>query len=155
LFWAEAEVSEDEFRNLLETKADTYMDDHEVSVSTYKTITKFPTAFGMMGTVLGLIALLQSLSNPDAKSMIGPAMAVALVTTLYGLMMNNLYLIPVTDNLIAANQNERKVYDLCIEGLLLIQQRKPTKYIEEKLRAYLMPDMLGGPAAGARPGVAA
>ena len=54
------------------------------------TLAKFPPAFGMMGTVLGLVALLQSLSSPDAKSQIGPAMAVALMTTLYGIMVTTL-----------------------------------------------------------------
>ena len=75
----------------------------------FKTMAKFPPAFGMMGTVLGLIALLQSLGNPDAKSQIGPAMAIALVTTLYGIAINNLAIIPMGESLTKATASDQKV----------------------------------------------
>jgi chemotaxis protein MotA len=140
LFWAEAEITEDEFLDLLEQKALTYTTATKDNGKVFKTLAKFPPAFGMMGTVLGLIALLQSLGNPDAKSQIGPAMAIALVTTLYGIAVNNLFIIPLGERLAKSSSEDDKAYRVAIEGLLLILQNKPTRYIEEKLRSFLMPD---------------
>lgn len=140
LFWTEAEVTADEFRHLLETRAMTYFKDAMSQPKAFKIITKFPPAFGMMGTILGLVALLRSLSDPDAKSIIGPAMAVALITTLYGIAINNLFLVPLAEALVAQSDDELKSYNIVIEGIMLIQQKKPTKYIEEKLVSYLMPN---------------
>lgn len=140
LFWTKAEVSADEFKDLLVQRSKTFLMDSKETVDVYQVAAKFPPSFGMMGTVLGLIALLQSLGNPDAKSHIGPAMAVALVTTLYGIAINNLILIPISSNLETDRTEERKLYGLIIEGIMLIQQNKPTKYIEEKLKSHLMPE---------------
>ena len=140
LFWTDSEVSGDEFRDLLETRATTYFKSGTEVPKLMNTLSKFPPAFGMMGTVLGLVALLQSLSSPDAKSQIGPAMAVALMTTLYGIMVNNLVITPISENLTKRHGDMLREYDLIVEGMMLIQQNKPTKYIEEKLNSYLMPE---------------
>lgn len=140
LFWTDSEVTAEEFRDLLETRSSTYYTMGTEVPKSLNTIAKFPPAFGMMGTVLGLVALLQSLSSPDAKSQIGPAMAVALMTTLYGIMVNNLFIVPVAENLQKRHGDMLREYDLIVEGIMLIQQDKPTKYIEEKLISFLMPD---------------
>lgn len=137
IFWAEAEISEDEFRNILETHSRSLSSKSRKVLNALKTMAKFPPAFGMMGTVLGLIALLQSLGSPDAKSQIGPAMAIALVTTLYGIALNNLTLIPIAESMKGEYQEDALCHSMIIEGFLLIQQKKPTKYIEEKLNAFL------------------
>ena len=137
LFWAEAEISTDEFRNILETHKKAMGSKSKKVLSSLKTMAKFPPAFGMMGTVLGLIALLQSLGSPDAKSQIGPAMAIALVTTLYGIALNNLTFIPIAESLKLEYQKDELGYNMIIEGFLLIQQKKPTKYVEEKLNSFL------------------
>ena len=101
----------------------------------------------MMGTVLGLIALLQSLGSPDAKSQIGPSMAVALITTLYGIAINNVAILPMGEALAKANKDQILDFQMIIEGIMLIQQKKPTKYIEEKLNAFLLPEQRGGKKA--------
>jgi chemotaxis protein MotA len=140
LFWTDSEVTAEEFRDLLDTRAYTYFSSGNEVPKMMNVIAKFPPAFGMMGTVLGLVALLQSLSSPDAKSQIGPAMAVALMTTLYGIMVNNLFVTPVSENLTKRHADMLREYDLIVEGIMLIQQDKPTKYIEEKLNSFLMPN---------------
>ena len=140
MFWTDAEVSAAEFRDLLETKGKTFFEDTFTASKFFKTVAKFPPAFGMMGTVLGLIALLQSLGDPNAKSQIGPAMAVALVTTLYGIAINNIFVIPISENIAKHSQDDLKAYQIVIEGVMLIQQKKPTKYIEEKLLSFIMPE---------------
>ena len=143
LFWTKAEVSMEEFRDLLETRAVTYYEYTQAQSNSFKILAKFPPAFGMMGTVLGLIALLASLGGADAKDKIGPAMAVALVTTLYGIAINNLLVVPCQENLAATGEEELRSYRICIEGIILIQQKKPTKYIEEKVRSFLLPSERG------------
>lgn len=140
LFWTDSEVTADEFRDLLNTRAGTYYSAGSEVPKSMNTLSKFPPAFGMMGTVLGLVALLQSLSSPDAKSQIGPAMAVALMTTLYGIMVNNLFIVPLSENLTKRHDDMLREYGLIVEGIMLIQQDKPTKYIEEKLNSFLMPN---------------
>lgn len=141
LFWAEAEISEAEFRDLLDARAATHFKATHRHSKAFRVISKFPPSFGMMGTIVGLVALLQSLGDPDAKSKIGPAMAVALITTLYGIALNNLFVIPVSENLNKRGEEELLNYTLIVEGIVLIQQNKPTKYIEEKLNSYLMPEL--------------
>ena len=140
LFWADAEVSKDEFRDLLETRAQTHFKDTFESARNWRIVSKFPPSFGMMGTVMGLVALLSSLGNPDAKSQIGPAMAVALITTLYGIAVNNLFVVPVGENIAKQSEEDLKIYEIVVEGIMLILDNKPTKYIEEKLRSFLMPN---------------
>lgn len=140
LFWADAEVSAEEFRDLLETRSATFFTNNLNYSKVYKLLTKFPPAFGMMGTVLGLIALLQSLGGEGAKEKIGPAMAIALVTTLYGIAINNLFLIPVGESMERMAKKDIVSHNMTIEGLMLIQQKKPTKYIIEKLSSFLLPE---------------
>lgn len=140
LFWADAEVSADEFRDLLETRSMTFYSANLGYSKFYKLASKFPPAFGMMGTVLGLIALLASLGGEGAKEKIGPAMAIALVTTLYGIAINNLFLIPVGESMEKFAKLDITNHNMTIEGLMLIQQKKPTKYIEEKLVSFLLPE---------------
>lgn len=144
LFWTAAEVSADDFRELLETRANTYHEDSMESTKLIKTLTKFPPAFGMMGTVMGLIAMMTGLSDPNAKALIGPAMAVALMTTLYGIALNNLLFVPLAEHMLKRNEEKLVVYDIIIEGIMLIQAKRPTKYIEEKLLSFLTIDQRTG-----------
>ena len=145
LFWTNAEVSADDFRDLLETRAVTYYEEAMNAPKTLKTIAKFPPAFGMMGTIIGLIAMLNGLSDPNAKAAIGPAMAVAMMTTLYGIAVNNLLVIPLSENISKSSKDAVATYNLIIEGIMLIQARRPTKYIEEKLLSYLTLKQKAGP----------
>lgn len=96
----------------------------------------FAPGFGMMGTVVGLIGMLRNLED---KSLIGPNMAVALVTTLYGSMMANWIIGPMTQKLIAANSDEMKVKEMIIEGVLAIQAGENPRIMAQKLLTYLGP----------------
>jgi chemotaxis protein MotA len=139
LFWIKAEVSPEELRDLLETRVRTHFKTYMNEAKIFKTLAKFPPAFGLMGTTMGMIALLQSLGSPDAKNMIGPAMAVALVATLYGLVLTNFVFIPIAENLAKQTQEDMVARSIVVEGIMLIQAEKPTKYIEEKVKSYLLP----------------
>jgi chemotaxis protein MotA len=137
LFWAESETSAEDFRKLLQIKADSYVEDQNRAPTVLKSISKFPPAFGLMGTVLGIVSMMSKLSNPNAKSQIGPSMAIALMATLYGIGFNNLIVIPMSEALGQATKVRAKTYDLIIEGVMMIHEKKPINYIKEKLTAFL------------------
>jgi chemotaxis protein MotA len=124
-------------------------------VKLFKTLAKFPPAFGLMGTTIGMIALMQSLNGADAKNSIGPSMAIALVATLYGLVLTNFILLPIAENLSEQTQDDFLARSIVVEGVMLIQAEKPTKFIEEKLKSFLLPNQRGGgtrPQPGSRSG---
>jgi chemotaxis protein MotA len=91
-------------------------------------------AFGMIGTLVGLVQMLANMSDPSA---IGPAMAVALLTTLYGALIANLFAIPIADKLRMRHRYDRKTKTLIIEGVLGIAQGESPHVIGEILTTYL------------------
>lgn len=139
LFWLESEVTPEKLRRLLENKADTFFSHYMTDAITFRTLSKFPPAFGLMGTTLGMIALLQGLGEDGAADKIGPSMAIALITTLYGLAVSNFILIPIAENLAKQAQEDLTMRLMIVEGVMLIQEGEPTKYIEESIKSYLLP----------------
>ncbi|MFN3698259.1 MAG: motility protein A [Pseudobdellovibrio sp.] len=109
--------------------------DQEVGV--FRTISKFPPAFGLMGTTLGMIALLQQLGGKDAQKLLGPAMAIGLVATFYGLTLSNLVLIPISENLASLNRDDEALRNIVIDGMKLLRQKEHPKVVEEYLKSYL------------------
>jgi chemotaxis protein MotA len=96
----------------------------------------FP-AWGMIGTLVGLIALLRSLDDP---SKIGPAMALALVTTFYGSVLANFVCIPIANKLAVKSKEEIKQKEMIIEGILSIQAGENPRIMEHKLKTFLSPE---------------
>ena len=96
----------------------------------------FAPGFGMMGTVLGLIGMLNTLED---KSSLGPNMAVALITTLYGSMMANWLIAPFSTKLLAHNAMEMRSKEMIIEGVLAIQAGENPRIMGQKLLTYLDP----------------
>ena len=94
----------------------------------------FAPGFGMMGTVLGLIGMLNNLED---KSSLGPNMAVALITTLYGSMMANWLITPFSTKLAAQNAQEMRSKEMIIEGVLAIQAGENPRIMAQKLLTYL------------------
>ncbi|MGC8901852.1 MAG: motility protein A [Fervidobacterium sp.] len=94
----------------------------------------FGPAFGMIGTLVGLIQMLKSLNNPET---LGPSMAVALITTLYGSILANIVGIPVAEK-ITRRAADLEVYKrMILEGILSIQAGENPRVLEEKLKSYL------------------
>ena len=93
-------------------------------------------AMGMIGTLIGLV---QMLSNMDDPKQIGPAMAVALLTTLYGAIIANMFALPLADKLNLRKTDEGRVKAICIDGILAIQQGQNPRIIESMLKTYLDP----------------
>ena len=90
----------------------------------------------MIGTLVGLVNMLYEMDDPSS---IGPSMAVALVTTLYGSLLANWICAPVSGKLKANNASEVMMKEIMIEGLLSIQAGENPRVIEEKLKSFLAP----------------
>ena len=105
----------------------------------FKNLGKYPPACGLIGTVMGMIALLGTLGQEGAASQIGPAMSVALAATLYGVIVANMIILPVADNLLFRTQKSIARRELIIEGVLLIKQKKTPIMIRELLASHVSP----------------
>lgn len=129
-------------RNLLETELDFIEQRHKVGQSVMGTFASLAPGFGMVGTLIGLIAMLKNMSDPNS---IGPSMAVALITTLYGSLMANLIFTPMEKKLGASSAGEMLERGIILEGLLSIQAGENPRIIEEKLKAFVPPSMRKSP----------
>jgi chemotaxis protein MotA len=97
----------------------------------------YAPAFGMIGTLIGLVSMLAAMDDPSA---IGPAMAVALLTTLYGAILANLIFLPCVGKLKVRTGNELLRKEIVIEGILSIQSGDNPRVVEQKLKAFISPD---------------
>ncbi len=107
---------------------------HERSESIFRAIGDVAPAMGMIGTLIGLVQMLSNMSDPKA---IGPAMAVALLTTLYGAVIANVIALPIADKLAHRNTDERLSRLLILESIVSIQEGLNPKVMEELLKTYL------------------
>ncbi|MFK7828930.1 MAG: flagellar motor protein PomA [Congregibacter sp.] len=98
-------------------------------------------AMGMIGTLIGLVQMLSNMSDPKS---IGPAMAVALLTTLYGAILANMVALPIADKLSLRKNDERRIRSMCVDGVLAIQEGQNPRIIESMLKAYLDPAKRSG-----------
>lgn len=139
LDWKEMEIPQDQLRDLLETRAETNFVRHMDDAAIFATLAKFPPAFGLMGTTLGMIALLQSLGAEGSKNAIGPSMSVALVATLYGVVLANFVFIPISEQLKKQSKEDALARCMIVEGVLMIADGLPTRFVEERMKSYLLP----------------
>ena len=109
---------------------------HEMGQNLFKTMADLAPAFGMIGTLIGLVQMLSTMDDPKS---IGPSMAVALLTTLYGAVMANLFFIPIANKLALRSQEEQLNYRLIIEGVIGLQKGLNPRVLEEILKAFLPP----------------
>ncbi|MEQ8246623.1 MAG: MotA/TolQ/ExbB proton channel family protein [Alphaproteobacteria bacterium] len=146
--------SGDEVRGMLAAAADGTMQRKLVSANILKTLASVSPAFGMIGTLIGLIIILQKLvSDPEG---LGPGLALALITTLYGVIMQRLVFSP------AASKVEQKAgilrfrNFLVTEGFAMLAEHRSPRYIQDRMNSYLDPeihysiDKKGGASGGQR-----
>lgn len=122
-------------RNILENEIACIDTRHKDKIGFWENLGSMGPAWGMIGTLIGLINMLQTMG--DDVSAVGPNMSVALVTTFYGSMLSNWICTPVATNLKAKNDEELKMKDMMVEGILSIQAGENPRVIEEKLKAFL------------------
>lgn len=103
----------------------------------YDICSAYGPAFGMLGTLIGLINMLANLDTSGGSDALGKGMSVALVTTFYGSVLQNMICAPISYRLKAKHQDEMAVKEMIMEGVLSIQSGENPKYIQEKLSSYL------------------
>jgi len=124
-------------RDLMENELSQMQSRHVGKIGAVNMWAGLAPGLGMLGTVIGLIGMLKNLED---KSALGPNMAVALITTLYGSMMANLILIPVAGKLTSKDGDECLVKEMEIEGVLSIQAGDNPRILAMKLLSYLEPN---------------
>ena len=125
-------------RSILETELMSIEERHKDTIGFWENLASAGPAWGMIGTLIGLINMLGKLED---MSTVGPNMAIALVTTLYGSMLANWICTPVANKLKANNSAEMRQKEILVEGLLSIQAGENPRVIEEKLKSFLTPNM--------------
>ncbi len=132
-------ATEEQLLDIMGTRLETFVRRHTAEVNMFRTISKFPPAFGLLGTTFGMIALLSQLSKPDAQSLIGPAMAIGLVATLYGIATTNFIFIPIAESLSVLNGEDYSARRIVIDALVLIKRKVHPIIVEEKMKSFLLP----------------
>ena len=124
-------------RTLMENELTQVQNRHVVQISIVNMWGSLAPGLGMLGTVIGLIGMLKNLEDTSA---LGPNMAVALITTLYGSMIANLIMIPIAGNLTNQDAAEGMLKEMEIEGVLSIQAGDNPRILAMKLLTYLDPE---------------
>ncbi|MEA2062225.1 MAG: motility protein A, partial [Gemmatimonadota bacterium] len=125
-------------RSILTTELDYMERRHTNGAGILTTAGALAPAFGMCGTLIGLVLMLLTMSDP---STIGPKMAVALITTFYGAILANLFFIPLSNKLKRRSEEEVLVKELMIEGILSIQSGDNPRIVEQKLTSFISPKL--------------
>jgi len=125
-------------RSIMETELMCIEERHKGNIGFWEGLGAAGPAWGMIGTLIGLINMLKTLSD---VSTVGPSMAVALVTTFYGSILANWICTPVSSKLKGNNAKEIQMKEVIVEGLLSIQAGENPRVIEEKLKSFLAPSV--------------
>lgn len=124
----------DFIRETMERERDLFLDRLREGRKVFKALGDSAPAFGMIGTLVGLVQMLATMDDP---STIGPSMAIALLTTLYGALISNIICLPLVDKLDSKFETEEVNQTLVIDGVLQIRQNKSPALIRDMLIAYL------------------
>ncbi len=124
-------------RDVLETEVDFIRSRHQLGAEIFTTMGTFSPALGMIGTLIGLVQMLQGMDDP---SRIGPAMAVALLTTFYGSIMANIVCLPIAGKLRTRSKEEVLTKEMTIQGIISLTSGENPRILEQKLLAFLPPN---------------
>jgi chemotaxis protein MotA len=125
-----------QIRNILDTEIEFVRDRHKLGADIFISMGTFAPAMGMIGTLIGLVQMLQSMDDP---STIGPAMAVALLTTFYGSLMANICCMPIAGKLKTRSKEEMLTKEMTIQGIISLSNGDNPRILEQKLLAFLPP----------------
>lgn len=122
--------------DIMRTEVDAIATRHQTGKGIMDQLGRFAPAFGMIGTLMGLIMMLSNMSDPSS---IGAGMAVALITTLYGAIVANAIFMPFAEKLGYINKQELNSMEIIIRGVMAIQSGENPRVIEQKLNTFLPP----------------
>ena len=126
----------EQVRSILENEIEQTSSRHMEVVAMYERGSNAAPAFGMIGTLIGLINMLKSLDGADMNSL-GPAMSVALVTTFYGSLLAHVVFNPIAANLTARDEEEVLCRQIIMEGIMAIQSGENPKFLRERLLTFM------------------
>jgi len=126
-----------EIGEILETEIDFVRSRHQLGAEIFITMGTFSPALGMIGTLIGLVQMLQTM---DDASKIGPAMAVALLTTFYGSIMANIVCLPIAGKLRTRSKEEVLTKEMAIQGIASLSNGDNPRILEQKLQAFIPPN---------------
>jgi chemotaxis protein MotA len=132
-------VEDDKLFKILVRRVNTMYERYKADANRFTSMGKYPPAMGLMGAVLGMIALLGGLGKPGAEAGIGPAMSIALIATFYGIAIANLMIIPIGESLGEAAKEAFTKNKIIVEGVRLISQRTNPIVLAEELNSFLLP----------------
>jgi chemotaxis protein MotA len=132
--------------SIMRSEIDAVAGRHKSGKAIMDTFGRYAPAFGMIGTLIGLIIMLGNMQDPDA---IGPGMAVALITTLYGAIVANLFCMPFADKLAFYSRKEMEAREIILQGVLSIQEGDNPRILQQKLRMVLPANERGSDAKAA------
>ena len=130
---------------ILTSDVDALVERHSHGKALLDGVGRYAPAFGMIGTLIGLVCMLQDMDDP---SKIGPGMAVALLTTLYGALLANLVALPLADKLGVRSDEELLSKMIILRGVMSIQSGDNPRIVEQKLKTFLPPTLRGGEGEG-------
>lgn len=132
-------LTDHEIRSTLEQRVRTTETHFLHEANMFRTIGRFPPAFGLLATTLGMIGLLQKIGQPDSQKLIGPAMSVGLIGTLYGIALANLVFIPIAESLTERTQEEIVLRKIIVEGACMLKAQVNPIALREGLNSFLVP----------------
>lgn len=120
---------------ILNAEMDAMADRHGEGKAIFDNLGRYGPAFGMIGTLVGLVVMLKNMGNDPSK--IGPGMAIALLTTLYGALIANLICLPIGEKLARRSRQELFIKSIIVKGVIAIQSGDNPRIVEQKLRTFL------------------
>jgi chemotaxis protein MotA len=122
--------------DILDTEVESMKERHQLGAEIFATMAAFAPALGMIGTLIGLVQMLQSMDDP---SRIGPAMAVALLTTFYGSILANLVFLPISGKLKTRSKEEALNMEIIKAGVISLTNGDNPRILEQKILVYMPP----------------
>ncbi len=127
-----------DLKNMLNTEIDYLQARHEKGITIFESLGAISPAMGMIGTLIGLVQMLEKLDDPTA---IGPAMAIALLTTFYGVVLANIVFLPIAGKLKTRSKDELLHKIIIIEGMGAILSGENPRIMEQKLHSFIAPNL--------------
>jgi chemotaxis protein MotA len=121
---------------IMDTEVEYLRGRHQAGAEIFSTMGTFAPALGMIGTLIGLVQMLQNMDDPNA---IGPSMAVALLTTFYGSVLANLVYMPIAGKLRIRSKEETLVKEMVIQGVISLTKGENPRILEQKMLAFMPP----------------
>lgn len=126
-----------EIRRILELELSNLEDRHRRGAEVFQTMGAIAPAMGLIGTLIGLVRMLETLEDPAE---IGPGMALALLTTFYGATLAHLVFLPIAGKLRSRSEDERRVKEMTLEGIVGVAEGINPMLIERRLHCFLPPE---------------